>query len=189
MLVGACIGFGVGPARVYRTAAIFYAEPPPHVGHRVPGEYEACLRQRQEVHKLTFATLRSPDLPEIAIQQRGPHPESIIHNGAQLHDHLEFANVPDTPLLQIAVTDLSESGASQTLEAFVAAANQRINLTSSLKYNGIGSTRVRTPDHRRQIFAAGGAGIGALAMICFLLVNRRSNETASAPPLQPASSS
>ena len=192
LFAGAALGWAVSPQRVYRTAAIFYADPPPFVGHdvHVPGWYEVYLRQQHDLHDLTCTTLRSPDLLDIATQQRGPHPASIFKTAAQLHDHLEISEVPETTLLQVAVTDVSQSGADQTLEAFVVAANQRIGLTSSLKHIGIGNFRARTPDHRQQIFVTLGAAIGALAMIGFLLLlNRRSNATAPLPPLQPEPSS
>jgi hypothetical protein len=187
MLVGACVGWAISPATRYKITAIFRADPPPraYTMKVVPDDYE---KDYQSVAAAAFTTLRSPDLPDIAIQQRGTCPASSIQSGAQLHDHLEISLVPDTHLIRVAVEDLSRVGADQTLEAYLGAARARIALSGPPEL-AEGRSRIRTSDYRQQIFASIGAASGAVATIFVLLLKSRRHSSTALPPLQSAAPS
>jgi hypothetical protein len=193
MLLGACIGWAISPATRYRTTALFEAEPMPFEGHWSEQAEQLLVHRRRELQTAAFTTLRSPDLPDTAVQQRGPYPASVIQTGAQLRNHLDISSFRGTSLIQVSVEDVSRSGADRTLEAYVASANTRIRLAGPPELIELSRvTRLRTSDHRESIFAASGAAFGAIVTIRVLLFNRRrsrSTDPTLLPPLQPTISS
>jgi hypothetical protein len=131
-----------------------------------------------------ITTLRSPDLPDLAIQQRGPCAASGIQTGVELSKRLEIAFLPNTQFIQVAVSDISHSGADQTLDAYIEAALARISRTGPPELTVLGGRlRFRSSDYRQEVFILLGAAGGVFTTIIARLTMRRSN-----PPLQPAPS-
>jgi len=161
----------------------------PFSGHGTEQEEQIIEHRRRELQTAAFTTLRSPDLPDIAMQQRGKCAASLIQTGAQLRNHLDISFFRDTSLIQVRVEDVSRLGADQTLEAYVASADRRISLTGPpglIERSRI--TRLRTSDHRQSIVTASGAVFGAIVTICILLLNRRRLRSTTSMPTSPLQS-
>jgi hypothetical protein len=154
------------------------------VGHFTQEEFDALPRKRDALERAAFATLRSPDLPDMAIRHRGAYPVSAIQSGGDLSNHLEVSYLPNTHLIHAAVSDRSQSAADQTLEAYLAAAAAQIAVTGPPELSQIGGgVRLRTSDYRQEVFVLLGAAGGVFATIIARLIKRPTG-----PPLHPASS-